>query len=102
MRGTDNEKREMNYVDEYINKVYESNFNGVSGNVTNDYLMNENTYITSEKNHEGLVGILNVRKKMLEVNLERNDVKNKIIYTLFSLIMIMIIITISVHTNFKK
>jgi hypothetical protein len=93
---------EINYLDSNINSVYEPQIDSSTGNVKSDYLINENKYLRNENDHEGLLGILNVRKKMLEVNLERNDVKNKIIYTLFSLIMIIIIITISVHTNFKK
>lgn len=103
MPSNDTEKKDIYYIRDWINNVYVPNFKtGVGGNVMNDYLRNENRYIKNEKSHEELTGILNVRKKMLEVNLERNDVKNKIIYTLFSLIMIMIIVTISVHTNFKK
>jgi len=102
MGNFDNEVKEMNYLKDYINSPFAGGLDPETGNVTNDYLTNENTYKTKEDEYKNLTGILNVRKKMLEVNLERNDVKNKIIYTLFSLIMIIIIITISIHSNFKK
>lgn len=73
-----------------------------NGVVTNDYLKSENDNIQNIDTHNKLLNILNIRKKMLEVNLERNDVKNKIIYTLFSLMLIIIILTICVHNKFSK
>jgi len=97
-----NNTNEMNYLDNYINTAFQDKIDTDGAfNNTDDYLTDENTYKTKDSEYKKLTKILDTRKKMLEVNLERNDVKNKIIYMLFSFIMIMIIIMISIHSNFK-
>lgn len=90
-----------NYIDDNIIKS-NTNIDNKTAVVNNDYLQEENKYLSNEDKYKNLMNILNVRKKMLEVNSNRNDVKNKIIYSFFALIMIIIIIGVSIHMNYKK
>lgn len=41
--------------------------------------------------------ILLTRKRMLDVNIERNETKNKIIYSMFSFIILLILIITIIH-----
>ena len=97
-----NDEKDM--LNSFKNNIIPSfnNINPETGGLTTDYLKSENQYVNNKETYDKLTEIYNIRKRMLEVNLDRNDVKNKIIYSLFALIMIIIIISISVHTNFKK
>lgn len=95
---------EEDMLNSFKNNIIPSfnNINPETGGLTTDYLKSENKYVNNKETYDKLTEIYNIRKRMLEVNLDRNDVKNKIIYSLFALIMIIIIVSISVHTNFKK
>ena len=96
-----NENKFLNSFDDNIINSFK-NINSETGGITTDYLKSENQYVDNKESYDKLTEIYNIRKRMLEVNLDRNDVKNKIIYSLFALIMIIIIVSISIHTNFKK
>ena len=56
----------------------------------------------SEMTTEQLQNILLTRNRMLEVNLHKNDIKNKKIYTMFVFIIIIIIIMTIIHFKNSK
>ena len=62
------------------------------------YKMLDNT----EKSKKKLNKILLTRNRMLEVNIQRNETKNKIIYSMFSFIILLIFIITVIHYNIKK
>ena len=56
----------------------------------------------TEKNKNKLNKILLTRNRMLEVNIQRNATKNKIIYSMFSFIILLIFIIVVIHYNIKN
>lgn len=56
----------------------------------------------TEKNKKKLNKILLTRNRMLEVNIQRNEAKNKIIYSMFSFIILLIFIIVVIHYNIKN
>tara|TARA_B100001123_G_scaffold380543_1_gene450229 strand:+ start:567 stop:917 length:351 start_codon:yes stop_codon:yes gene_type:complete len=56
----------------------------------------------NEDENEKLNKILLTRKRMLAVNLHKNDIKNKRIYTMFVFIILIILVMTIVHFKFSK
>ena len=56
----------------------------------------------TEDNKNKLKKILLTRNRMLEVNLDRNETKNKIIYSMFSFIILLVFIITLIHYNIKN
>ena len=56
----------------------------------------------TETNKKKLKKILLTRNRMLEVNLDRNQTKNKIIYSMFSFIILLVFIITLIHYNIKN
>tara|TARA_B100001123_G_C15138863_1_gene958622 strand:+ start:495 stop:815 length:321 start_codon:yes stop_codon:yes gene_type:complete len=56
----------------------------------------------TEDNKNKLKKILLTRNRMLEVNLDRNATKNKIIYSMFSFIILLVFIITLIHYNIKN
>lgn len=56
----------------------------------------------SEMTTEQLQNILLTRNRMLEVNLHKNDIKNKKIYTMFVFIIIIILVMTIIHFKNSK
>lgn len=56
----------------------------------------------NEDENEKLNKILLTRQRMLAVNLHKNDIKNKRIYTMFIFIILIILVMTIVHFKFSK
>tara|TARA_R110001592_G_scaffold297821_1_gene568366 strand:- start:84 stop:434 length:351 start_codon:yes stop_codon:yes gene_type:complete len=56
----------------------------------------------NEDENEKLNKILLTRQRMLTVNLHKNDIKNKRIYTMFVFIILIILVMTIVHFKFSK
>jgi hypothetical protein len=66
----------------------------------------ENTTLANieinEMNSEQLNQILLTRKRMLDVNLHKNDIKNKKLYTMFVFIIIIVLVMTIIHFKNSK
>ena len=69
-----NEKKMLNSFKNNIIPSF-NNINPNTGGLKTDYLKSENQYVDNKETYDKLTEIYNIRKRMLEVNLDRNDVK---------------------------
>lgn len=75
-------------------------YNDTSNLCENNTIMDNLEF--SEMTTEQLQKILLTRNRMLEVNLHKNDIKNKKIYTMFVFLIIIILVMTIIHFKSSK
>jgi hypothetical protein len=88
-----------NYIQNCNNNL-NCKFNEKSNACENNSIMNN--LELSEMTSEQLENILLARNRMLEINLHKNDIKNKKIYTMFVFLIIIILAMTIIHFKTSK
>ena len=87
---------------EICNNDLNCKYNGIppNGRCENNTIMDNLEF--SEMTTEQLQNVLLTRNRMLEVNLHKNDIKNKKIYTMFVFLIIIILVMTIIHFKNSK
>ena len=88
-----------NYI-QNCNNDLNCKFNEQTNVCENNSIMNN--LELSEMTTEQLENILLTRNRMLEINLHKNDIKNKKIYTMFVFLIIIILVMTIIHFKTTK
>ena len=97
MANTDSLYNDINSTQSFINNQM-SNISVLQGELQgkNDQLFGQAEEISNKKK------LLDTRNRMLQLSVERNVYKKKIIYTLFSIILAILIIILVSYSYFNK